>query len=274
MGPLRKNILFYSVAMLFFLLIVGCGHRQPNTVIAEEIDEESDVCDTLSSFQALPDAPLITTHEANRSNPSYTGYTPGWEERLSNAYADSLHRTLKTLILYDPWAASETAEAFRNDIYPQTAPVLLIIKWPLQYRPDNYWKQHSYDSAVKITSFESHFSRQYECHFGPSCLKSILEASYPIELKDTTSFRPIIRITDMEKGSLYSPLFECFYRGKPFLICSFDVDTLKTTEAGSYLWDIIRNYTYSSYFRVLLQSNTIEMNPKTWFETLAPSFNI
>ena len=273
MDSLRKCILFYSVALSFFLLIVGCGHRQSKTAITKGIDDESDVYDTLSIFQALPDAPLITTHEANRPNPSYTGYTPGWEERLSNAYDDSLHRTLKTLLLNDPWAASETAEAFRNDIFPQTAPVLLTIKWPLQYRPDNYWKQHSYDSAVTITSFESKFSKQYDCQFGPSCLKSILEASYPIELKDTTCFRPIIRITEMEKGSLYSPLFECFYRGKPFLICSFDVDLLKTTDAGTYLWDVIRNYTYSSYFRDLLQRNTIEMNPKTWFETLAPSYN-
>ncbi len=269
----QKSIKIFSVLLTLFSFIVSCGRNHAKTVISEEAYEEDlPGNDTISIFQTLPNAPLITPREANRSNPSYTGYVSGWEKRINNAYADSIHQTLKTLVLEDPWAASETAEALRNDIAPNVAPVLLVIKWPLEYRPKNYWEQHSFDSAVDLTSFEPQFSMQYDCRFGSDGLKRILESSYPVELKDTTRFRPIIRIFDKEDNTLYSPLFECFYRGKPFLICSFDVDGMKSTEAGTYLWGIIRNYTYSDYFRNLMQYITIGMDYTTWFETLAPGY--
>ena len=83
---LRRFFSTVSPTLFMFILIVSCGHHRPNNEMSEEINKE---VDTITIFPKLPEAPLITPREADRSNPSYTGYVEGWEERLKNAYADS-----------------------------------------------------------------------------------------------------------------------------------------------------------------------------------------
>lgn len=263
-----KFVLLIGTALI---ALVSCYQRTASKSSVGSIT----VPDTLSIYPELPSAPLITPREADRSNPMHTGYIRGWEERRKNMYADTLQRTLKTLIMEDVLMASETAEPLRNDHYVYRAPVIVNAKWRnSNYKPDDYWLNHSIDSVATIMTFRPKLAMRFDCRFGMQDIKHILRASYPIEVRDTSAFKAVIKIVDPNDGKIYSPLFECFYRQKPFLICSFDLDLLKSTPGGAYMWNIIRNYTYSDYFRNGVPHYVKEMDYETWFDTLMPGFRL
>lgn len=263
---------FCILAILLFLLtLFSCVHRNTNHEITAELEV---IIDTLSIYPSLAEAPLITFFETAKWNSRYTGRTLGWEERERKCYADSLQTILKTMLVEDAIEISETAMPLRNDIPPQRAPVLLLVKGPKQnmHQKDGYWSEYSVDSVSAKICFEQQIDSLFDCHFGPSSRLAITKASYPIELKDTVAFRPVMRIDDKEKGVTYSPLFECYFRGKSMLICSFDVDSLKTTQAGRYLWDVIRNYSYAKSFRNEVRDHVKEMDDDTWYDTMIPVY--
>lgn len=268
MRRLKIGILLTSIA-LFSILIVSCGQRG-NSISSEAIGGNQD---TLTKYPILPDAPLITPREADSVNPIHTGHIRGWENRMKQMYADTLQRILKTLIMEDLVCASETAEPLRNDYYPQKAPVLLNVKWKdPRYEPMIYWSTHAMDSIVPIVTYMTSLSSQFDCRFGLQDSKDILRASSPIEILDTNSFKPVIRIEDPVVARVYSPLFECSFRGRPFLISTFDLDLLKATPGGNYMWNIIRNYTYSDYFRYTMPHIVKEVSSDTWYNTLLPGW--
>ena len=264
MHIIQNNSLLSAVLSLL-IGCVSCGQRTTSQSAANHTEVATD---TLSVYPELPSAPLITPREADHANPNHTGYIQGWKNRAKNMYADTLQRTLKTLILQDVFAASETAEALRNDFQGQVAPVLVNVNERNSTGKTHvFWHEHSVDSIAPALIFSPELSSQFDCRFGIQDKKSILRASYPIELLDTAAFKPVIRIDDCAERTVYSPLFECFYRGKPFLICAFDIDALKSTPAGTYMWDIIRNYTYSDYFRSEMPQCLKAMDNETWFNT-------
>ena len=262
----KGPVVFLLLAAVFVLF--SCRQR---TTKVEHIAIPEVIPDTLTFFPELPEAPLITFSETIRWNPASTGYTKGWEERMKNCYADSLQEQLKTMFADRPLEVSETALPLRNDIQPQRAPVLLVVQGPEYAKKSNkYWSGHSIDSIAIKAIFQSQLTSRFDCRFGPNSEYEIIKASYPIEIKDTTAFRPVIIMPDPIDGKIYSPLFECFYRGKSLLICSFDLDSLKMTSAGRYFWDIVRNYTYTNSFRNELCDHVNKTNDAIWYDTMAP----
>ena len=223
-------------------------------------------------YPSLPEAPLITTNLAYRSNPSITGRINGWEKRLDKLFVDSLHQVVKTMEMDNVILASESPIPLYNDIYPEKGPIILYYKNEnREYSPETaYRDSHSTDSKALNVVFSDIVSSLFDCRFGKCDLQHIIASSYPVELKDTVAFKAIISLKDKESEKVYSPLFECYYRQKPFLICAFDLEKLQSTAGGLYLWDIIRNYTYSDYFRQIIPFNAAIMNSEIWFETLMP----
>lgn len=256
----------------FFFIIVSCGQRNTNK---QQIEIEEIIIDTLATYPVLPEAPLISTSLAYRSNPSITGRISGWEKRLDRMYVDSLHRVIKTMEMDNVFNASESPIPLYNDLYPGSGPILLHYKNDYgEYSPEIYWDDHPADSVINCIVFSNMVSSLFDCRFGDSDLHHIIDSACPIELKDTLAFRAVVSIKDEESGKVFSPLFECYYRQKPFLICSFDIDKLQSTAGGLYFWNIIRNYTYSDYFRQLMPHRATEMTYETWFDTLMPGFRL
>ena len=216
----------------------------------------------------LKEAPLITYEEAYKNNRWQQEKFCCWITKPEILFADTTQTILKTLVMDYPLNALTTAIVLVNDIKNKRGPILLNYSTKLFHKVESYyfWKEHDVKSAK--VSVSPKLQEWFDYSYGLNEVEKILPLSYPIEIRDTSIFKELIRLE--YDGKMYSPLFECLFRKETFLISGFDPDSLQEEPLGCHFWDIIRNYTYSDEFRKDIPNNRPEVSRDAWIETLIP----
>ena len=259
------SIRFHVVIMLALTMTMSCKHSLSNTTSSESIEN---IQETTTVFPQLPEAPVITYSYARKAKAKLFTF-----DHKDNGYTAFYERKAKTMAITGVVPAAESTIPLANDYDEYRAPSLVFLKRissSITY-PD-YWATHNVDTAAAGELFNPIISELFNCCFNDDSKRELLSSSCPIEIKDTLAFNPIIKLVDSKDGRIYSPLFECFFRERPMLVCTFDLDSLTATRSGLYMWDIIRNYTYSDYFRNDLKHNVKTMSDDIWYETLYPDY--